>query len=187
MDEDTTAHTARYFHPTALPKNEANKGTAEQNDHATIMAAQFRGRGLLCAVDDESDEGDVTRSEVLSKLPEGMMGVVLAQSSSQHVVKNESDNNMRGLKVVETFSEIYNWQHEHDLEKVNRSRNEGGCDKVGLKAVLGWCELAHAVSDPMCRCDFLLPTLHIISSPINRPHFCCLNTFQVHDPIPLPP
>lgn len=186
LDADTTGYTARYFHPAALPENEAtNEGAAKQNGHATIMAAQFRGRGLLCAVDNDSDETNETKSEVISKLPEGMVGVVFAPSSSQHAVNNDSDDNTRGLKIVETFSEVYNWQHEHDVEKVHRSRNEGGCDKVGLKAVLGWCELAHAVSNSrLCFHSALcLFHLHYQSSSL----MLFVNTFQVHDPIPLPP
>ena len=39
---------------------------------------------------------------------------------------------------------MYNWSHEHDVQKVMRERHGG--DKYGLNAVLGWCDLSHEVS-----------------------------------------
>lgn len=51
------------------------------------------------------------------------------------------------LKVVETFQHVYTWNHEHDVQKVMRERH--GSDKCGLNAVLGWCDLAHEVHDPI--------------------------------------
>ena len=146
IDEDLTAHTAQYFHPTPLSKNEAEKDP-EKNDDTTIMAAQFRGRGLLCAVDNDVDEVDAPKqySDNQSKLPDGMRGVALSPFPS-HITSGSNGENSRSLKVVESFSQIYSWQHEHDIQKIKTARCEGGNDKVGLRAVLGWCELAHAVS-----------------------------------------
>ena len=68
--------------------------------------------------------------------------VALSQSHA-----SSGNDNSRPLKVVETFTQIYNWQHEHDVDMVKRSLKEGGSEKIGLKAVLGWCKLAHAVSE----------------------------------------
>ena len=144
LDEDVTAHTAQYFHPTPLPKNEAEKD-AKNNDDIAIMAVQFRGRGLLCAVDDVDEDAPKEYSDNQSKLPGGMRGIALSPFPS-HTKNGSNDENSRSLKVVESFSQIYSWQHEHDIQKIKMSRGERGNDKVGLKAVLGWCELAHAVS-----------------------------------------
>lgn len=149
IDADMTAHSARYFHPTIL-KNESGGDNATK-DEVTVIAAQFRGRGLLCIADDANQKADGASKEIVSNLPMGVKGVALAPSASHS--KNSSDgDNSRPLKVVGTFSQIHNWQHEHDVEKVKRSRDEGGSDKVGLKAVLGWCEVAHAVSSSYYLC-----------------------------------
>ena len=119
---------------------------AKKNDDITIMAAQFRGRGLLCALDNDVDEDAPKEySDNQTKLPHGMRGVALSSFPS-HTKSGSNDENSRSLKVVESFSQIYSWQHEHDIQKIKMSIGERGNDKVGLKAVLGWCELAHAVS-----------------------------------------
>lgn len=140
-----TAHTVRYFHPTPLSQN-TDGGAANKDINVKVMAAQFRGRGLICVADSLDEKNEINGShERLSTLPGGMIGVALAPSSLSHA-KNGDDYNSRSFKVVETFSQIYNWQHEHDVDKVKRSISEGGSEKAGLKAVLGWCELSHAVS-----------------------------------------
>ncbi len=181
IDEDLTAPIAQYFHPTELPADALPKkngspddDNANTKDYA-IMAAQFRGRGLLCAVDsplsgtndDAHGEGapsddatcvdDTTSSSkqqskpiTLSKLPPNMIGVALSQSSSHHGGKSTAATNpskdppTQPLKVIETFQHVYNWNHEHDVQRVTRERY--GSDKHGLNAVLGWCDLAHEVS-----------------------------------------
>eukprot|EP00579_Thalassiosira_antarctica_P010418 CAMPEP_0201924892 /NCGR_PEP_ID=MMETSP0903-20130614/13882_1 /ASSEMBLY_ACC=CAM_ASM_000552 /TAXON_ID=420261 /ORGANISM="Thalassiosira antarctica, Strain CCMP982" /LENGTH=201 /DNA_ID=CAMNT_0048462483 /DNA_START=24 /DNA_END=629 /DNA_ORIENTATION=+ len=173
IEEDITAPIAQYFHPTPLPDNAMpNNGSDGDttNDHVTIMAAQFRGRGLLCAVDASSsatnategrgsasaaascDEGSPSSKQTmtLSKLPSTIMGVALSQSSSNKsstATTSSKDPPTQSLKVVETFQHVYNWSHEHDVQKVMRERH--GSDKCGLNAVLGWCDLAHEVHDPI--------------------------------------
>lgn len=47
IDQDITAPIAQYFHPTPLDVTTPSSTTTS----TVIMAAQFRGRGLLCAVD----------------------------------------------------------------------------------------------------------------------------------------
>ena len=187
IDEDITAPVAQYFHPTPLP----SQGNNDKND-VTIMAAQFRGRGLLCATDgpqeevdgfnDAGDCVDLTNNKVqsnnddtsandtsslllshkrpLSKLPSTMVGVVF--NNRQHSVNNTTgsinkshsnnsnkDPPMQKLTTIETFSKIYNWRHEHDETKIMRENQFGGSEKEGLNAVLGWCELSHAIHDPI--------------------------------------
>lgn len=188
IDENLTAPIAQYFKPTplpdaALPKMTKQHGAPDDDDNddcnnkyttkndVTIMAAQFRGRGLLCAVDSPTassktehgttssfvEEGASPPHTPLSKLPSNIIGVALSQSTTNRTAagistqsskanNNSKDDNtpMQSLKVTETFNEIYNWNHEHDVSKVTRERH--GNEKYGLNAVLGWCELAHAVS-----------------------------------------
>ncbi|KAL3794156.1 hypothetical protein HJC23_012863 [Cyclotella cryptica] len=158
IEHDMTAPIAQYFHPTLLPQNAATTAVSplvNEDDHKVMMAAQFRGRGLLCVADSHEGSAEVyveNASETVSTLPKCIMGVALAQSASQVASSPDGSNveNLRPLKVVETFSKLYNWQHEHDVDKVKRSMNEGGSDKVGLKAVLGWCELSHATFIMRC-------------------------------------
>ena len=170
IDQDITAPIAQYFHPTPLPAeampkvvsntNAAEEGdtTAAANDNGAvrIMAAQFRGRGLLCAVD--NDAHDVSREDgtpnkpttTLSKLPSNLIGVALSPSNSNTSTKSHQNTSSKdpptqSLKVLETFQHMNTWSHEHDVQKVMRERHNGS-DKYGLNAVLGWCELAHDVS-----------------------------------------
>ncbi|KAL7453521.1 hypothetical protein ACHAWC_009142 [Mediolabrus comicus] len=188
IDEDITAPVAQYFHPTTLP----SQGNNNDKNDVTIMAAQFRGRGLLCAtdgpqeeeVDGSNDAGDcvdLTNNEVqsnnddttanetsslshkrpLSKLPSTMVGVVF--NNRQHSMNNttgsinkshDSNNSnkdppMQPLTTIEKFHKIYNWRHEHDETKIMRENRFGGSEKEGLNAVLGWCELSHAIHDPI--------------------------------------
>ena len=162
---DITAPIGQYFHPTRLPADALPKtkdGDAANDETVSIMAAQFRGRGLLCAVDapksfttdDESkvSEGDDAPT-TLSKLPRNIMGVALSQSTPSRGAtssnaggtggSSEDHPPMQSLKVVETFQHVYNWRHEHDVHRVMRERH--GSDKYGLNAALGWCELAREV------------------------------------------
>eukprot|EP00584_Thalassiosira_punctigera_P007890 CAMPEP_0172535058 /NCGR_PEP_ID=MMETSP1067-20121228/7225_1 /TAXON_ID=265564 ORGANISM="Thalassiosira punctigera, Strain Tpunct2005C2" /NCGR_SAMPLE_ID=MMETSP1067 /ASSEMBLY_ACC=CAM_ASM_000444 /LENGTH=196 /DNA_ID=CAMNT_0013319951 /DNA_START=30 /DNA_END=620 /DNA_ORIENTATION=- len=170
IEEDITAPVAQYFHPTRLPadvmprkkkKDGSDDDVANKNDEFVIMAAQFRGRGLLCTVDapsssaaadGTSEEGGPTEqaepAATLSKLPPHVMGVVLSQSSAASpstTAATNKDPPVQSLKVVETFQHVYNWSHEHDIGKVVRDRR--GSDKHGLNAALGWCDLARAVHD----------------------------------------
>jgi hypothetical protein len=144
IDDDMTAPTAQYFHPTPLHRNDTLDDAENENDRIVMMAAQFRGRGLICAADchEDKDSAAIKGEQRLSTLPKGVMGVALSQSHA-----SSGNDNSRPLKVVESFTQIYNWQHEHDVDKVKRSLKEGGSEKIGLKAALGWCELAHAVSE----------------------------------------
>lgn len=173
IDEDITAPIGQYFKPTALPnemvhkKIDKNDGAPEEEDednnkkNVTIMAAQFRGRGLLCAVDsptssstdsgssEEEDYNTTSSKPILSKLPSNIIGVALSAQSgtnnnSTSASSNSKNPSMQPLKVVETFNEVYNWSHEHDVQKVMRERY--GNDRYGLNAVLGWCDLSHEVS-----------------------------------------
>ena len=60
IEEDMTAPTAVYFRPTPLPAEALSESCGRTADEhgAAIVAAQFRGRGLLCAVDSPSSKPD---------------------------------------------------------------------------------------------------------------------------------
>mmetsp|Transcript_26991 Transcript_26991/g.42341 ORF Transcript_26991/g.42341 Transcript_26991/m.42341 type:complete len:226 (+) Transcript_26991:97-774(+) len=194
IDEDITAPVAQYFHPTPLttPRNTSTTGDSKNDaSDVTIMAAQFRGRGLLC-VTDANREGtsndivagkdciDLTSQELsttvdeevnttnnnastssplvksymrpLSKLPSTMVGVVFNNTQSSTTNNNNHNSNdkdppVQPLTTIEKFSHVYHWRHEHDETKVMREGRIGGSDKEGLNAVLGWCDVAHAVHD----------------------------------------
>ena len=201
IEEDITAPVAQYFHPTPLttPLATTTQDNSNEGDEIIILAAQFRGRGLLCAADASSLNDDVSAAvEVngvddltkeihsnnndemgpisssaspsssnnnnkrlpISKLPSTMMGLVFDNNTS---VNNNTHNHnnynkdppMQPLTTIETFSHVYNWRHEHDETKIVREsrfgdNNSGRSEKeVGLNAVLGWCDLAHAVHDPI--------------------------------------
>jgi len=193
IDQDITAPIAQYFHPTTLnldnilpnvnkKKKDASTTTTTTTTTTTntVMAAQFRGRGLLCAVDtpasllassatttiandnsiqvDDSksssnanEEGmTMTATTTLSKLPSNVMGVVLAPSSSSSTTTaTTTTTTTNNLKVIETFHEIYNWQHEHDVQKVILESRQLNNEKYGLHAVQEWCDLAQSIHDPI--------------------------------------
>ena len=60
IEEDMTAPTAVYFRPTPLPAEALSESCGRTADEhgAAIVAAQFRGRGLLCAVDSPSSKSN---------------------------------------------------------------------------------------------------------------------------------
>jgi len=154
--------------------NDRNNNNNNNNNNSdgsyAVMAAQFRGRGLLCAVDPPSssaatDAARTTQRTPLSALPPTIMGAVLSQQSTSNNNNNISKKSAirsdieetamttrsaiaRSVKVVETFRHVYNWRHEHDVRKVEGEmrRTEG---QYGLDAALGWCDLAREVHDPI--------------------------------------
>lgn len=127
----------------------------------------------LCNGDDKQQRC----ANTLSKLPSNIMGVVLSPSSSNtsaattnnhhhhhhlsssyhgtttNAISNTTipKNNMQSLKTIETFQHVYNWQHEHDVQKVITMNEQDHHDKkkYGLSAVLEWCDLAKSIHDPI--------------------------------------
>ncbi len=180
IDQDGIAPIAQYFHPTPIDAtaeftvtttkppdvgngNEENiHNDNDERNGKMVMAAQFRGRGLLCLADrlpEVSARDQKTRPA--STLPDSIKGVIFVPGSGDHIniidnnnLRNfmDTDKNIRQeqqqqpLKVVERFQQIYNWQHEHDETKVWERHESGKNDRYGLNAVLGWCALSHAVS-----------------------------------------
>jgi hypothetical protein len=136
---------------------------------AVILAAQFRGRGLLCIADSQKSTTSTTVTpSPLSELPHDIMGVVFSSSlssapsssssSSFGDGKNTMTNNTTvSLRPIETFRSLCTWSHEHDPRKVmcERLLNDGcsgghhGDDCIGLSAALSWRDLAHEIHDPI--------------------------------------
>eukprot|EP01082_Thalassiosira_pseudonana_P012436 g11495.t1 g11495 contig5:1006050-1006867(+) len=175
IDQDMTAPVGMYFHPTQLnlsgcgdnarsatgssegseaaddvkemTKNDDGSGGAEEGTHdaVLIMAAQYRGRGLLCATDAPeptiSNSNDTRTTKVLSKLPSTMLGVALAPTNS-HTNNNNNNLKEQPLATIEHFSQIYNWQHEHDVEKVKRMTEEKNWERAVWKGFLDGVSLA---------------------------------------------
>ena len=174
IDQDFTAPTAQYFHPTPIENakspNEvaidASDASNAPNEDVTIMAAQFRGRGLLCAVDtpqNTSSSNDASRQQSpsrrkLSTLPPTLVGVAFERACADavNVARSSATRDQepllpvsQPLQVVETFQHLYHWHHEHDASKVRMSelyKSDRDC-KYGLNAVLEWCDVSHAVSE----------------------------------------
>jgi hypothetical protein len=90
-----------------------------------------------------------TTTTTLSKLPSNIMGVVLSPSSSSSTTTATTTTTTNNLKVIETFHEIYNWQHEHDVQRVIFESRQLNNEKYGLHAVREWCELAQSIHDPI--------------------------------------
>ena len=135
---------------------------------AVILAAQFRGRGLLCIADSQKSTTSTTVTpSPLSELPHDIMGVVFSSSlssapsssssSSFGDGKNTMTNNTTvSLRPIETFRSLCTWSHEHDPRKVMCERRlidgcggHHGDDSIGLSAALSWRDLAREVHDPI--------------------------------------
>ncbi len=184
IEEDITAHIAQYFHPTPLPAAVLPKkngdDTAKKIDDATIiMAAQFRGRGLLCAVDippsaaaaeegsPESNDANGTPSSKpteedvfsaplpLSKLPPNIVGAVLAQSSTGgHTTTTTTTTSNSNDPPVRSLNVVESFRHvyhwSHEHEAERVARERRGNERCGLNAALGWCDLAREVRVRVC-------------------------------------
>ena len=127
---------------------------------AMVLAAQFRGRGLLCIADSKKTTTTTsTTTTPLSELPPDMMGVVFssslssAPSSSFGGGKNTMTNKTVSLRPIETFRSLCSWSHEHDPRKVMgdhlKDGRGHGDDRIGLSAALSWRDLAREIHDPI--------------------------------------
>lgn len=129
---------------------------------AMVLAAQFRGRGLLCIADSKKTTSTTTSTTTtpLSELPPDMMGAVFSSSlssapssSSFGGGKNTMTNKTVSLRPIETFRSLCSWSHEHDPRKVMGDHLKDGCghgdDRIGLNAALSWRDLAREIHDPI--------------------------------------
>ena len=107
--------------------------TATTNAGATgVLAAQLRGRGLLCVQP--------------TALPTSVVGTVV---SSEHATRmtGSSSGSGSGVELVGgTFTSIHEWHHEHDIRSLKRAELKG--DGVAGRAK-EWMEVARSVHDPI--------------------------------------
>ena len=140
-------------------KEEVGKGGAEEVEVAMVLAAQFRGRGLLCITDSQKTTTTTTTTTTsttttpLSELPPDMMGVVFSSSLSSAPSSSfggGKTNKTVSLRPIETFRSLCSWSHEHDPRKVMGDRlKDHGDDRIGLSAALSWRDLAREIHDPI--------------------------------------
>lgn len=170
VNEDMVAPIGRYFYPTPLSATtESNRlrtenEKEEHDEQPAVVAAQFRGRGLLCAVNnrdrnqDSSSSSAMTSPSFTTSLPSDVAGVVLTSKSigAAAATNDEYTGSERGqeLQVAESFRHLYEWRHEHDPSKVTRALGGDGLyhrksSKGGLEAAIEWCQLARAVHEPI--------------------------------------
>ena len=105
--------------------------TSSSNDSTGVLAAQLRGRGLLCVQP--------------TALPTSVVGTVV---STEHATRTGSSSGSgSGVELVGgTFTSIHEWHHEHDIRSLKRAELKG--DGVAGRAV-EWMEVARSVHDPI--------------------------------------
>ena len=97
--------------------------TSSSNDSTGVLAAQLRGRGLLCVQP--------------TALPTSVVGTVV---SSEHATRITGSSSGSGVELVGgTFMSIHEWHHEHDIRSLKRAELKG--DGVAGRAV-EWMEVA---------------------------------------------
>jgi len=108
-----SAPVSLYFSPQVAPTDKETTKTT------TVRAAQFRGRGLLAAEQDGSNNNTRIHGRVLS-----------VQSKQQ-------------LTTTDTFSHVCEWFHQHDPKALEQPP-ESVFDKA-----TEWLEVAHALHTPI--------------------------------------
>lgn len=155
IDYDGNAPVHIFFRPTAVEGAGAStdeaaessegkaEGTtagadAEGNDSSgqdpAILAAQLRGRGLLCVQP--------------TTLPDSVVGtVVSSENASRSTGTSAQASGSGGVELVGgTFTSIHEWHHEHDIRSLKRAELKGA--GVTGRAV-EWMEVARSVHDPI--------------------------------------
>ena len=108
-------------------------GSSNSQDPA-ILAAQLRGRGLLCVQP--------------TPLPDSVVGtVVSSENASRSTGTSAQASGSGGVELVGgTFTSIHEWHHEHDIRSLKRAELKGA--GVTGRAV-EWMEVARSVHDPI--------------------------------------
>ena len=117
---------------TTNPGADNTDNTSSSHDSTGVLAAQLRGRGLLCVQP--------------TVLPTSVVGTVV---SSEHATRMTGSNSSSGSGVElvgGTFTSIHEWHHEHDVRSLKRSELKG--NGVAGRAV-EWMEVARSVHDPI--------------------------------------
>uniref|UniRef100_A0A6U0LL16 Uncharacterized protein n=1 Tax=Minutocellus polymorphus TaxID=265543 RepID=A0A6U0LL16_9STRA len=109
-------------------------GTSSQ-DSAGVLAAQLRGRGLLCLQP--------------TALPTSVVGTVVSTDNATRMAGGaaQGSGGGGGVELVGgTFTSIHEWHHEHDVRSLKRAELKGS--GVAGRTV-EWMEVARSVHDPI--------------------------------------
>jgi hypothetical protein len=100
-----------------------------------VLAAQLRGRGLLCVRP--------------TALPDSVVGTVVSSENATRATGTSAQGacGNSGVELVGgTFTAIHEWHHEHDVRSLKRAELKG--NGVAGRAV-EWMEVARSVHDPI--------------------------------------
>ena len=119
---------------TATASADANSNSNSSSQDPAILAAQLRGRGLLCVQP--------------TPLPDSVVGtVVSSENASRSKGTSAQASGSGGVELVGgTFTSIHEWHHEHDIRSLKRAELKG--NGVAGRAV-EWMEVARSVHDPI--------------------------------------
>ena len=108
--------------------------TSSSHNSTGVLAAQLRGRGLLCVQP--------------TALPTSVVGTVVSTENATRITgSNSNSSSGSGVELVGgTFTTIHEWHHEHDVRSLKRAELKG--DGVAGRAV-EWMEVARSVHDPI--------------------------------------
>ena len=152
IDYDGPAPVQVYFHPEKInqqhpPKDEKIETniradgldtSSSSGSPSSIVAASFRGRGLLARCD--------------KKLPKDAIGTVLFQSSGDNGSESGPDSGKDKMSSGEQFNSILEWEHEWNE---NRLIANSASNKVDLNSEstvdksLALMQLLRSVHDPL--------------------------------------
>ena len=119
---------------TASANSNSNSNSNSSSQEPAILAAQLRGRGLLCVQP--------------TALPDSVVGtVVSSENASRSTGTSAQASGSGGVELVGgTFTSIHEWHHEHDIRSLKRAELKG--TGVTGRAV-EWMEVARSVHDPI--------------------------------------
>eukprot|EP00567_Pseudictyota_dubia_P011878 CAMPEP_0197457336 /NCGR_PEP_ID=MMETSP1175-20131217/45748_1 /TAXON_ID=1003142 /ORGANISM="Triceratium dubium, Strain CCMP147" /LENGTH=172 /DNA_ID=CAMNT_0042991671 /DNA_START=67 /DNA_END=581 /DNA_ORIENTATION=- len=104
-----------YFRPTELPQSlgKGEKRCDNDGEESPVLAAQFRGRGLLAPPP--------------TILPEDVVGSVFSVPEHAAMMSSTQGGDEREVEWLGgTFRSVHEWRHEHDVSVIRREEREGG-------------------------------------------------------------
>lgn len=146
-EEESNSNKTRMSVAEGEKKGEQDKSTTEEakddddededvkeTTEVSCYAAQFRGRGLLCRPPRE--------------LPMSVAGItyrVQRQQRDNHDYDNDVMN-LHAVHVEGTFRTVYEWHHEHD---VNKMENNMEGEHSFVDRAVDWFQLSQSIHDPI--------------------------------------
>lgn len=131
-DKESKSNDVKADGTTASADSNSNSNSSSQEP--SILAAQLRGRGLLCAQP--------------TSLPDSVVGtVVSSENASRSTDTSAQASGSGGVELVGgTFTSIHEWHHEHDIRSLKRTELKG----AGVtRRAMEWMEVARSVHDPI--------------------------------------